>query len=145
MFSRYHKWFVELGYPQLDIEEYEDGEWAIIEYLGQTVVPSEVRWNVILSGLRHIEPSFSFVKNYIDTEVGLRKLFEIHKDIETTKIAMDKEKEDRRVQDLADRATALVKRNEAMYNRVAKNGLHELNLHELAKHIPRFHQEAKHI
>lgn len=134
--SKYHKWFKELGYPQLDIQEWDDGEWAILEYIGPTVIPCETKWNYILTGLRHIEPSYGFVKNYIDTQETMTHLFRVKKDLDSLKIAEEKMKEDRRVQDLAERATQLVRRNEAMYQRVAANGLQELNLHNIAKHIP---------
>lgn len=137
MYSKYHSLFSEMGFPQLDVIEYEDGEWAIIEYLSSTVIPSLCKWNVILSGLRHMEISRGFIENYLRAQINERDCYRELDEIRKARDVLSKEEVDERADRVATMATALVKRTPSVYERIAKNGLSALNLQNIAQHIPR--------
>jgi hypothetical protein len=137
MCSRYHKWFVDLGYPQLDINEYPDGEWEIIEYLNAPIIPSLTRWNAILSGIRHVEPSFSFCRNYVRLLDTRQRYYWDMEELKSREAEMAAEDMERHAEDLVERASYAVAHNPWLMERIAQNGLSELRLSKIAKHIPR--------
>jgi hypothetical protein len=55
----------DMGYPELDIKQFKDGEWAIREFYRSPVVPAHTPWKYVLKGLRNIEISESFIKKYL--------------------------------------------------------------------------------
>lgn len=63
--SPWYPMFCEMGYPQLDIKRWEDGEWAIREFIRSPVVPSLTPWRFVLTGLRNIEISRGFIERYL--------------------------------------------------------------------------------
>lgn len=63
--SEWYPMFVEMGYPQLDIKRWEDGEWAIRELLRSPVVPSLTPWKYVLTGLKNVEISEGFIRRYL--------------------------------------------------------------------------------
>jgi hypothetical protein len=136
LFSQYHKWFVELGYPELDIVEYDDGEWEIIQFIGSTVVPAETRWETVLGGIRHVEPSYSFCANWVQRLDITKKLFWDLEDLEQQKHLLAADKLDKHVEDLAERAAFVVTHTPTLMERIAKKGLGEVLLHKIAQHVP---------
>jgi hypothetical protein len=137
MVSKYHRWFREMGYPQLDIQEYPDGSWSIIEYLNCPVIPSLTRWNVVLANLEHIEPSYSFCEKYVQMMDTQKRWFWDLQDLKERQLDEESDALERHAEELGERAHFAVTHNPAMMDRIAKNGMGELNLAKIAKHIPR--------
>ncbi len=137
MYSKYHHWFVELGYPQLDINEYSDGEWAIIEYLNSPVIPCQCKWNVILGGLRHIIPSFSFCEKYVQMLDTKKRYYWEMEELKSRQAEMSAEDMDKHREELSNKAFFAVRQNPFLMERIAQNGLQEMDLKNIAKHIPR--------
>lgn len=63
--SKWYPMFCEMGFPQLDIRQFEDGEWAIREFYRSPVVPSLTPWKYVLTGLRNVDISESFIRKYL--------------------------------------------------------------------------------
>lgn len=153
----YYVWFCELGYPNLDIVEHNttyqlddgtflsapDGSWSIIEYYNAPVIPSLTRWNFVLSDIRHVAPSPGFIKKYVQ-QLDLRRK-EVWDALDAKEKAQDEEKArvEGHAQDTAERAKNVIMGNPALVERIAKNGLQEINLNKIASNIPR-HQFVGH-
>jgi hypothetical protein len=135
--SKYHDWFRELGYDRLDILEYPDGEWAIIEFETVPVIPSLTKWKTVLSRLRHIEITRGFVEKYLSKIDNRRKEFWDIERSRTHAVFAEQEAKERAGKDRAERAYHAMRQNPDLMNRIARNGLHEMNLDNIVKHIPR--------
>lgn len=134
--SKYHKWFVELGYPQLDIQVYPDGEWSIIEYQNAPIIPSLTKWKVILRGMRNIEISRGFVAKYIAQIDPMKKAFWERENARTKRAVEEAEAKERHAVEASERAAAAITSNPDLMGRIAKNGMQEMDLDNLRKHIP---------
>jgi hypothetical protein len=135
--SPYYIWFKELGYEQLDIREFDDGEWAIIEYYNSPVIPSLTRWNYVLQGLRNILITPGFITKYVK-QLDLRQN-EYWDQCEAKTKAMETEKDrlEAHAQDTAERAKNAIIQNPELVERIAKKGMNEISLSNIVKHIPR--------
>ncbi len=135
--SPYFVWFVEMGYPNLDIREWDDGEWALVEYYSSPNIPALTRWNYVLTGLRNIIPSPGFVTKYVlQLDLQRKAVWDL---AEAKTRAMDEEKErlETHAQDTATRATAAIMQNPGLVERIAKEGVKAIDFAEIRKHIPR--------
>lgn len=137
LFSQYHKWFKDMGYPELDIVEYDDGEWCIIQFLTSTVIPSQCQWQVVLGPMRNIEPTYSICWQFANRLDMNKRFFWDLEDLRQKQHLLDVEAKDRHVEDLAERASFIVTHTPTMMDRIAKTGdLGETLLHKLACHVP---------
>ncbi len=138
--SPYHIWFREMGYPNLDIREFDDGEWAIVEYYSSPTIPSMTRWNYVLHGIRNTLITPGFVTKYVHQLDLHRK--EVWAAAEAKEKAQDEEKArlDAHAQDTAERAKNIIMQTPALVERIAEKGLQEMNLENIVKNIPR-HQK----
>lgn len=136
MQSKYHVWFQEMGYPELDIMEYPNGEWDIIQYYNSPVIPSMTRWQMVLGPMRNMEKSYSFCAKYVAQLDLQKKAFWAREEAKTKAVLDEAERTDKRAQDVADKATKAVMRNPDLVNRIAKNGLKEIDLRYLSRRIP---------
>jgi hypothetical protein len=138
MVSRWHRCFVAMGYPELDLVEYPDGEKAIIQYFNRPIIPSLTRWGFVLTKIRNQDINYYWLKEKAD-DLNLEK-----KKVWAEQEAIEKEalrrqlEEDRRSEDFATRMLDTVQRNDAWMQRIAKNGLGELNPLKILNHIPRY-------
>lgn len=134
--SEYHPMFIELGYPQLDIIRYWDGEWSIIEMENAPLIPSMTKWRHVFSGFKNIEPTQGFIKKMIDM-IDLQKAeaWALHEKATEESLKKSKELDSKRTELASGIATA-VSKNENLSERVLQNGLEEINLKNLIKHIP---------
>lgn len=135
--SKYHPWFMEMGYPLLDIIEYEDGEWSIIEMEHMPIIPAETKWKHILTGMRNIEISKAFIRKYIDQIDTCKKAFWDREEMETEKVNMQEEEREKHREEFSDKAFEAIRGNPWLMDRIVKNGLGEINLDRIMKHIPR--------
>lgn len=138
MVSPYYRWCQDMGYPELDVKTWADGEWALIEYLNAPIVPSLTKWNYVLTGMRNIPITYGFIKNYAD-QLALDKKHFWEREAELTRA-----QDERHKQDLlhSDRQVAemhrVIKGNDALMQRVARNGLGELSLGKIRRNIPKY-------
>jgi hypothetical protein len=132
----YHRWFVDLGYPLLDIVRYEDGEWAIIEAFTPPVIPFLTKWHVILSGMKHIEISRGFVEKFVRKIDNKLKQFWDDQERKTIEAAERAAAQERHTEDSAAIAHQAVTRNPDLMCRIAEKGFQEMDLENLRARIP---------
>jgi len=154
MVSEYYTWFVDLGYPNLDIVRHRenywiesdrswltaDGSWSIIEYYNAPIIPSLTRWNFVLANVNDHEISASFVEKMVKMLDLRRKEYWDLCEAKTKAMEDEREALERHAQDIASRATDLIMRTPTVVERIAKNGLQEMDPVNILKHIPR-HQK----
>lgn len=133
--SPYHKWFVELGHPTLDIMRWDDGEWAILQTFNYPVIPCLCKWNFVLKFIRNVEVTRSFAAKYTELLDVTKAAFWERED----NISKETEDEDKRREvfrkEIVQKMSDVIKRNPVLYERVAKNGIQEILPHNIAKHI----------
>jgi hypothetical protein len=136
MCSDYYHWFVEMGYPLLDIVTFEDGEWAIREYQTLPVIPSLTKWRYILVGLKNIPITYGFVSKWVQKMDLTRQEAWDREEAKSRAVELEQEKREEHRKEFADKAFQAIRGNEDLMERVAQNGLAEINLENIAKHIP---------
>lgn len=133
----WNAWFKEMGYPELDVVTFGDGERAIIEYLKAPVVPAQTPWNYVLTKLRNMDLGYDYLKAWADQLcLEKRHVWEEAKAREENAVQELLER-DRRGEDFINRAHKVISKNPALMERIAKNGAGELSLKSLWRHIPR--------
>ena len=137
MVSKYHCWFRLMGYKELDIYVEEDGTWYIIQYYTEPLIPSQTQWQPVLGPMRNVEISFGFCQKYVKELDITRKAFWAREEAKTAAVDDEHAATERHAQDLAARATKAVMKNDGLVQRIAKNGLKEMDLLSLAKRVPR--------
>jgi hypothetical protein len=141
--SKWYPIFCRLGYPQLDVVQYEDGEWAIIEYDNAPIIPSMTRFHHVLKGLRHIEITEGFIKRWVE-QLDPRKRFLWEREQKRTEeMELEKEAQEKHTEQLATDTVKVISKNEDLKERIAKYGIGELDLERIARHIPQ--QQLKEI
>lgn len=136
LFSDYHHWFVEMGYPELDIVEYQDGSWDIIQFIGQTIVPAEAKWQVVLGGIKNRLKTYGFCEHWAKKLDMHRRAFWVEEDKKRDEHLAKAEEQDRHVEDLAERMSYVVSNTPTLMDRIAKKGVGEMQLHKVAEHVP---------
>jgi hypothetical protein len=136
MVSKFYPMFCALGYPQLDIVRYEDGEWSIIEYVNAPLVPSLTKWQHVLKGMRNIEITEGFIKRFVRQIDPRERQFWERENEATDAMEKEKDAQEQHAYELSDRTAAVLLKNEALKERIAKNGVIELDLNRIARHIP---------
>lgn len=135
-FSKYHKWFIEMGYPQLDIVHYQDGSWDIIEVVKNPHIPSLTVYKTVLGNMKGIEISYGFCKKYIE-EIDLeRRAIWDREEAKTKKMEAEQEALEKHRHEYADMAYKAVRYNPDLMDRIATRGLSEMNLDKIAQNIP---------
>ncbi len=138
MVSRWHRCFVAMGYPELDLVEYPDGEKAIIQYFNRPIIPSLTRWGYVLTKIRNQDVNYYWLKEKAD-DLNLEKKRVWHEQEAMEKEALRRQlEEDRRSEDFATRMLDTVNRNDAWKQRIAKKGLSELNPLKILNNIPSY-------
>lgn len=139
--SDYYKWFVELGYPNCDIQEYQDGSWRIVEYLNAPIIPSLTRVAHVIGPIENLLITRSFVEKYLNMlDIRKKAYYEL---LEEKSAALKREDQylERNAQDLAKRAASIISGGEVM-DRIAKKGIKEMDLESIAKHIPGYQKNG---
>jgi hypothetical protein len=133
----YYSWCVELGYPNVDVQQWPDNEWALIEFYNAPIIPSLTRWNWVLHGMRNIEISRGFLTKYI-RQLDLHKK-ETWDALDAKEKAQDEEKArlDAHAEDTAERAKNIIMQTPTLVERIAKKGIKEIDLDKIVDHIPR--------
>lgn len=135
MTSEHYPMMRRIGYPQLDIKQFWDGEWAIKEYINPPLIPSLTKWKYILTGLQNVPISESFVLNQVkslDPQYSEFWIREIEKEMAVE--ANNKSVEKNRRQSAEKTIEALLK-NDALKQRIAKYGIMEMTPERIAYRI----------
>jgi hypothetical protein len=135
--SPWHIWFQELGYPQLDINRFPDGEWSVIEYYNAPIIPAETRWCTVLSGMRNIEISVGFIEKYVLDLDSTKKAVWEREEKKTQAVLAEAAAREQHAERMAEAAKQAIVRNPDLMERIAENGLQEMDLTRIARHIPR--------
>mgnify|MGYP001582757391 CR=1 FL=1 len=143
IWSPYHKWFVELGYPLLDINEYRDGSWEIIQWMKYPVIPAEAPFQAVLTGknggIQNTEINKGFIRQYLKKLDMYQKDFWDDQDQHEKEIDVEHESRLRHEDEIATRATEAITRNPDLMERIARNGLVEMRPERIFRHIPSHH------
>lgn len=137
MVSPYWAWTKDMGYPELDIIRYDDGEWAIIEYLKSPIIPSLTRWNFVLTKLRNQEITYDFIKAYADQHCLEKHWVWDEQKRKEEEALRHEEKQEARAEDFVKRAHHVISNNPGLMDRISRNGAAELSLKSLWRQIPR--------
>lgn len=140
--SPYNAWFKEWGYPLLDINRYEDGEFEIIQFHSVPLIPAEVQWSRVLMGFRNMEINPWMIKKYTENlDLERRHAWdELEKSEERAR--QQQLADELHVQDSAMRKFEAIRRNPDLMERIARNGIQEIGLRQLARHIPNHRYRA---
>jgi len=125
----------DLGYPQCDIVKYPDGEWAVIFYENAPLVPSMTQYRVISSGIRHKEISHSLVSKLILESDPMRQRLWERERLKTKQIESDHKAREEHRDATLNEAVAVMTKNDDLMQRVAKNGMGEVDLSAIAQNI----------
>lgn len=134
--SRYYVWFVELGYPQLDITEYQDGSWDIVQFLNSPVIPSMTRYQTVLGNMKNIIPTPGFVEKYVKQIDTQRKEFWDREEAATRRVDEEDKSRQRHAEDFAERGRKAIMGNPDLVERIAKKGFQEMDIDRIGKHVP---------
>jgi hypothetical protein len=135
MVSEYYPIMQRIGYPQLDIKRFWDGEWAIKEYLNPPLVPSLTEWKYILKGLRNLPISEGFILDQIkslDPQYTQFWIRELEKELAVEK---NNEKNEQNRRESVEKTIQELLKNEALKERVAKFGIREMTPERIAYRI----------
>lgn len=132
----WYTWCCELGYPNIDVQQWGDGEFAIIEFYHTPLIPAETRWNYVLQGMKNILITPSFIERYVRSLDLHRK--EVWDSLNAKEKAQDEEKEklDAHAQDTAERAKNIIIQTPTLVERIAKKGLKQMDLDKIRENIP---------
>lgn len=135
--SKYHHWFKELRYPELDIMEWDSGEWAIVQYLKAPMMPSFTPYQVVLGYMRNVLITKGFVEKYVKRLDMTKREFWAMQEAKTKQVEDEHAALEKHREDFVNIAHNSFMKNPAMLERIAKNGLQEMDLGNLAKHVPK--------
>jgi hypothetical protein len=137
MVSEFHSWFVEMGYPELDILRYDDGEWHIIQYYNRPVVPALTRWQPVLGPMRNVLITRSFCEKYVKDLDITKKAFWAREEAKTKEVEREHAAEEKRRVEYVDVAHRAITKNPNLMNRIASKGIQEMDIPSIARHVPR--------
>lgn len=134
--SEYYKWCCELGYPELDVLRYEDGSWYLIQYYNAPVVPALTKWQVVLGPMKHIEITKAFIARQAEALDITKKSFWEREEEKTRQVEEEHAYVERHKEDSVARAHQAITRNPALMDRIARNGIHEMDIPSISRHVP---------
>jgi len=138
VWSKWHPWFVDMGYSRLDINQYEDGEWGIIEWLSRPVVPAITQWQMVISGLKNTDISRGLVEKLVKQNDMYLPEFWDKEEAASQKAEDSAVRQEKHQEEMTDKATEAVMRNPDLLERVMKNGMQEIEPLQILKHIPSY-------
>jgi len=133
--SDHHRLFVEAGYPLHDAVQFADGEWAIREFHKPPTVPALTPWTWTLKGIRHQEISLGFIQKQLRALDPTRLEFWEAQVQATLASEADYINRELFVEDAVERTFQRLKRNESLWERIARHGPGELDLRTLAARV----------
>ncbi len=138
MVSPWHRVFVDMGYPELDVITYPDGEWGIRQYHQTPLVPSMTRWSFVLQGVRNREITEGVLKDYAhQLDLEKRTVWEEQAKHEK-RLFEESLARERRSEVWATEMMKGINRDPYLKERILKNGLKELDPRRMLQHVPRY-------
>lgn len=134
--SDYHRIFCRMGYPELDIRVYPDGETWIIQYYNRPIIPALTKWQTVLGPLRNVLVTETWIKDWVEKLDITKKAFWAREEAKSKEVEDEWESVERQKHDRVDRAHKAIMRNPALVERMARNGVHEMDIPSLARHVP---------
>lgn len=147
--SPYYRLFCDIGYPQLDLRftrvttdektgaGFETGEWNIYQMLHVPHFPSTALWKDVLTGIRNVEINRSNLKRLCDMVDPTKPQVWEREIKKTLAIEAEAEATERHRDDISTRMTAAITQNPDLVERIARNGIHEIDPAMIMRHIPR--------
>ncbi len=135
--SPWYCWFQHMGYPELDLRRFEDGEWAILQYMHAPLLPSEYRWQWALTGFSNTEISYPFIRRMVEAIDITKKEFWDREEEKTREVDAEFERTERHREDMVTRASKAIMSNPGLCERIAKRGIREMDLKMIRRHIPK--------
>lgn len=129
-------WFKDMGYPELDIIDYIDGEWSIIEYQNSPYIPHLTLYKHVLSGMRNIEISWAFCKRYVDQCNPMLPGFWERLSEHEAEQDREFEQRERAAEDRAAAAAKLIVQNPDLMERIARHGMSAMDVMAIRREIP---------
>ncbi len=136
MVSPYHVWFCHMGYPELDVLGYPDGAWFIIQYYNSPVVPSLTKWQAVLGPLNHVEKTYDFMHKYAHTLDLTKRVFWDREEKKSQMSEDEWERVELHREEMVERASRAFLQNPHVMDRIARNGIAEMDLSRIARHVP---------
>jgi hypothetical protein len=137
MCSQWWTWFVDLGYPHLDIARYEDGSWDIIQYLNSPVVPCLTRHQLVLGTMHNVAITPGFVEKYVKKLYTSRREFWDREREKTRQVEDEGRKRELHAEEFATIGAHAITQNPDLMERIGKNGLQEMDIDRIGRHVPR--------
>lgn len=136
--GRFYCWFQHMGYPELDIREFGDGEWAILQYMHTPHLPSSYKWQWALTGFKNQEISYPFVQRMVETIDVTKKEFWDREEGKTKELDRVADATARHELDMVTRASQAIVKNPDLCERIVKRGIREIDLKRIRRHIPNY-------
>jgi hypothetical protein len=133
--SKWYPWFCELGYPQLDIAAWDDGEWAILQMANAPLMPAMTKFNYILTGLRNIEKSRSFVKEYVELLDLTKSAYWALEEEKSQQAEEEADKKEKHMEESTNRKLEVIKRCPTLMERVHKFGLNQIGFESIWRNL----------
>lgn len=136
--SPWYTWFVELGFPELDVNRFEDGSWEIIQYHKTPTIPSMTPFHTVLGLMKKVPITSGFIEKYVNkvNNRNPRSEFWEQERQATKRIDDEQEALARHREETATRMKNAIMANDNVLQRIAKNGLHEMDPRYIRRHIP---------
>lgn len=134
--SEYHRMFCKLGYPELDLRVYPDGETWVIQYYNRPIIPALTKWQTVLGPLRNVLVTESFIREWVEKLDITKKAFWAREEQKTREVEEEWDSVERQKVDRVERAHKAIMRNPNLVERMARNGIHEMDIPSLARHVP---------
>lgn len=141
--NKFYRWAKSFGYPNVDVidDRLRDGTWSLVEYLRSPVVPSLTPWNYILRDIT--EPlELNVMRRFCEMLDLKKREYRNRMEAEQAASLQAFESAKKVEDDLATRATKLITGNQALLERIAKNGIAEMDTIKILSHIPRHQQNG---
>lgn len=144
--SPWYGWFVDMGYPNLDILKEgcswwrdcpETGTWHLIEFHRSPVIPALTNWTYVLQDIKNVEISRSFVEKFVHSlDLRRKQVWDEH-DAKSKRLKDEQDRLERHREATAEEALKIIKKNDGLMDRIHRYGMHEMAPHVIWRHVPR--------
>lgn len=133
--SKYYEWMCELGYPQLDIQVADDGEWWIIQYINAPVIPSMTKTQVVIHGFKHVTLCKGFVERVVKSIDPQRQEFWEMQEAKTRKVEEEALAKEKHQEESAEKKMEVIRRTPELWERVATKGTEQILPHKMLSQL----------
>jgi hypothetical protein len=112
--------------------------WEIIQYETIPLIPSMTKFMTVLGPMKNVPITTGFVEKYVNLLDTHQKAFWDREEKATRAVYEERAAQDRWREEAADRAHKAILGNPDLMERVSRNGLAEMELGRLRRHIPNY-------